>query len=271
MHREAELTQVAARYHELIQPTNDDPYLRLSWAAIESTVREWARLRTRAQRMVGDSRQVDLRRQARELERWLTEDTCFHRYAGIEPDWMAGGLQKLARKITQGESVSFSISHRRAGIKQGNGHLGRKPSRESTVEECAYCRRPMKVYASTPRYYCSMQCYADARRAPYERSSVCRVCGRHLERRNDQALCSQACADALANNSTRLCERCRTPYFPRSAKQRFCSRACGTASRRQGVSGKQIPCRWCKELFTAPHPNSKYCSQDCGRMARKGR
>jgi hypothetical protein len=221
--------------------------------------------------MVGDSRQADLRRQARELERWLTEDTCFHRYAAIEPEWLAGGLQKLARKISQGQSVSFSISHRRAGIKHSNSHLGRKPSRESTIEECAYCRRPMKVYASTPRYYCSMQCYADARRAPYEHSSVCRVCGRHLERRHEQALCSQACADKLADNGARPCKRCQTPYFPSDVKQRFCSRSCSNASRRQGVSGKQIPCRWCKEMFAAPHPNSKYCSQDCGRMARKGK
>ena len=99
----------------------------------------------------------------------------------------------------------------------------------STIKKCEFCEKEFKVYASVPRYTCSLKCgYALKKRKTVESRSRCEACGKPV----------------------------------RHAKNRFCSRECVKRPTKRGVKS------WSGLYKVAQRTNPKAKTCACGAPGR---
>jgi hypothetical protein len=113
------------------------------------------------------------------------------------------------------------------------------------IRTCQHCNQEFECSpAFSESKFCSQDCYYKAKQVTQERA--CDYCGKvYLPRaaRSDRGCCSRECAFALAEvqrpDKTVECAYCGDKFTPHSDKQRYCSKECGNIARRTKSYGRK--------------------------------
>jgi hypothetical protein len=131
-------------------------------------------------------------------------------------------------------------------------------------KECARCERVFTPKTSRSKY-CSKACKSE--------TLTCEQCGKEFKRKSGTAgrFCSTKCwyvAPGKKEFEDRKCIVCGTMFYPETATQKSCSRACANIALRS--PDRRTTCERCgKALSPSAQSRVRFCSKSCAMTGRE--